>query len=83
MKTTVNIRRIDELGRLTLPMEMRRRLYIDRGDQIEILLDDDRIVLKKYDPVCVFCGAEEELTLFSGKSICAQCFEGISKARSE
>ena len=61
MKSTGIIRRVDELGRVVLPIEIRRILDIEERDPLEIFLDEDRIVLRKLQPTCIFCGAEEDL----------------------
>lgn len=56
MKSTGIVRKIDELGRIVLPIEIRNTLDIKPKDSIEIFVDDDKIVLKKYQPSCIFCG---------------------------
>ena len=61
MKSTGIVRRVDELGRVVLPIELRRTLEIEERDSLEIMLEDDRIVLRKYQPTCIFCGAEDDL----------------------
>ena len=58
MKDTGIVRNIDEMGRLVLPKEMRRKMDIESGDEIEFYAEDDRIVLRKYQPTCFFCGGE-------------------------
>ena len=57
MKSTGIIRKIDELGRIVLPIELRRTLDIAERDELEIYLDDDKVVLKKYEPSCIFCNS--------------------------
>lgn len=79
MKTTGIVRRVDELGRVVLPIELRRTLEIEERDLLEIMLEDDRIVLRKYQPTCIFCGAEEELTEYHGKRICGKCLKEINE----
>ncbi|MBQ4064581.1 MAG: AbrB/MazE/SpoVT family DNA-binding domain-containing protein, partial [Clostridia bacterium] len=62
MKSTGIVRKVDELGRIVLPIELRKSMEIDKkGDAVEIFIDDDRIVLKKYQPACVFCGDADEV----------------------
>ncbi len=73
MKSTGMVRKIDELGRVVIPMEMRRSMGIEDGDAFEIFVDDDRIVLSKYAPLCAFCGGGDDLIEFSGKKICKHC----------
>ena len=79
MKPTGTIRRMDELGRIVLPIELRRMLDITEGDEIEIALEDDRIVLQKLEKPCVFCACVDGLVYFRGKGICKTCLEQIKK----
>lgn len=78
MKSTGIVRRVDELGRVVLPIELRRTLEIEERDQLEIMLEDDRIVLRKYQPTCIFCGAEADLLEYRGKRICGKCLKEIN-----
>ena len=78
MKSTGIIRRVDELGRVVLPIEIRRILDIEERDPLEIFLDEDRIVLRKLQPTCMFCGAEEDLQEYRSKRICRACLESIN-----
>jgi AbrB family transcriptional regulator, transcriptional pleiotropic regulator of transition state genes len=73
MKVTGIVRRIDELGRIVLPIEWRWTFGIREKDPLEISVDGEKIVLQKYSPVCVFCGFPGEVTLFKGKPICRHC----------
>jgi len=73
MKSTGIVRRIDELGRIVLPAEMRRIFNINEKDAVEIFTKDDMIVLKKYDAVCIFCGSSNDLKAFKDKNICGKC----------
>lgn len=73
MKSTGIVRKIDDLGRFVLPIELRRSLGIDERDPIEIFVQDDTIVLRKYAPSCIFCGGEHGLQDHHGKNICADC----------
>ena len=77
MKISGIVRNVDELGRIVVPKEMRKRLDINCGDPVEILIESDRIVLTKYSPSCIFCQSEEELTTFDGKKICKACIDLI------
>ena len=79
MKSTGLVRRVDELGRVVLPIELRRTLEIEERDLLEIMLEDDRIVLRKYQPTCIFCGAEEDLMEYHGKRICGKCLKEINE----
>ncbi|NQX67531.1 AbrB/MazE/SpoVT family DNA-binding domain-containing protein [Paenibacillus alba] len=77
MKSTGIVRKVDELGRIVLPIELRRTLHIDIGDAIEVYVDPERITLKKYMPACVFCGNFENMTYFKGKLVCGTCVDEI------
>ena len=79
MKTTGIVRRVDELGRVVLPIELRRTLEIEERDLLEIMLEDDRIVLRKFQPTCIFCGAEEDLLEYRGKRICGKCLKCLDE----
>ena len=78
MKTTGIVRRVDELGRIVLPIELRRTLDIAERDELEIYLDDDKVVLKKYEPSCIFCGSSCGLVTYHGRNICMECIENMS-----
>ena len=79
MKSTGIIRKVDELGRIVLPIELRRVLDIAEKDELEIYTEGDRIVLKKHQTSCVFCGSAKALTVFKEKHICEQCARGITR----
>ena len=78
MKATGIIRKIDELGRIVLPIELRRTLDIGEKDALEIYTDEDTIILKKYQPACIFCGRQKGVTTFKGKNVCPDCIKEIS-----
>ena len=78
MKTSGIVRRVDELGRVVLPIELRRSLGIEERDCLEITLEDDRIILQKQESNCIFCGAETDLLEHRGKFICAKCLQEVS-----
>lgn len=77
MKSTGIVRRVDELGRIVLPIEMRRTLDIAEKDTLEIYVDGDSIILRKYQPACVFCGRGRNIVSFGGKNICSECVEKL------
>jgi transcriptional pleiotropic regulator of transition state genes len=79
MKSTGIIRKVDDLGRIVLPIELRRTLDIAERDELEIFMEDDRIVLKKYEPACVFCSSEQGLISYRGKNICQECARKIAE----
>ena len=77
MKATGIVRKVDELGRIVLPMELRRTLGINKEDAIEIFVDSDMIVLRKYEPACIFCGSAVEVSNIRGKNICRACLNDL------
>ena len=77
MKATGMVRRVDELGRIVLPAEIRQAMDINVKDSLEIYTNGDTIVLQKYQQSCVFCTADEDLVYFSEKRICPACLEKI------
>ena len=77
MKSTGVVRKVDELGRIVLPSEIRQSMDINVKDPIEIYTDGDRIILKKYQQSCIFCGAAEDLEQFCDKRICKTCLQTI------
>jgi transcriptional pleiotropic regulator of transition state genes len=79
MKSTGVVRKIDELGRIVLPIELRRNFDINERDSIEIFVENDFIILKKYELSCVFCGSSENMTLFKNRNVCSKCLEEIKK----
>lgn len=73
MKSTGIVRKVDELGRVVIPIELRRTLQIEEKDSLEIYVDGEKIILRKYEPACIFCGNAEGLRLFRDKNICSSC----------
>ncbi len=80
MKATGIVRRVDELGRVVIPIELRRIFGIEEKDGLEIYTDNDQIILRKYEPACVFCGSAVEVSNFKGKNICKECFTVMTKS---
>lgn len=78
MKSTGIVRKVDELGRIVIPIELRRNLSIDEKDSLEIYVEDDHIILKKYSPACSFCSNATDITVFKGKNICKSCLAEIA-----
>ena len=78
MRATGIVRRVDDLGRVVIPKELRKTLNIDIKDSMEIFVNGDQIILKKYQPSCIFCENVENVTDFQGKNICAECLAKIS-----
>lgn len=79
MRTKGNVRAIDELGRIVLPIEFRTALDIKAGDLLRMDLVDEKITIEKNIPSCVFCGEEKALTKFEGKTVCINCIRKISE----
>ncbi len=77
MKSTGMVRKVDELGRVVLPIELRKTMHIANRDPIEIFVDEDKIILKKYEPDCVFCGSADNVSFYKGKLICKECLEDL------
>ena len=77
MKATGIIRKVDELGRIVLPIELRRVLDIAERDELEIFMENDRIILQKYEPTCTFCASSQGLVSYRGKNLCQACIRNI------
>ena len=80
MKSTGFVKKIDELGRILIPKELRSSMELDTKDALEMFVDGDRIVLQKYQPACIFCNNADEIVFFEGRRICASC---LSKLKSQ
>ena len=79
MKSTGIVRKVDELGRIVLPIELRRTLDIAEKDSLEIYVDGPTIVLRKYQPACIFCENAKNVVSFRGKNVCTHCIKNLSK----
>lgn len=79
MKNTGIIRKIDDLGRITIPIEIRRNLELSVNDALEIFVQDDQIVLQKYEPADIFTGERKDLIEFEGKRISRSTVESLAK----
>ncbi len=77
MKSTGIVRKVDELGRIVLPIELRRTLDISLRDPLEIYVEGESIVLKKYNPSCVFCGSKENIFVYHEKNVCSGCIDEL------
>ncbi len=77
MKSTGILRSVDELGRIVLPKSMRQNLEIDERDRLEIHTEGDCIILRKYQPACVFCESDDQVVIFNGKRVCSHCLEEL------
>lgn len=83
MKATGIIRRVDELGRVVIPIEIRNQFNIVEKDPIEIYVDGSSIVLKKYEPNCIFCGSTKNLIEFKNKLVCEKCSINLANFHNE
>ena len=79
MKSTGIIRKVDELGRIVLPIELRRTLDIAERDELEIFMENDRIVLQKFEPACLFCGSSRGLVTYRGKNVGQECVKKMAE----
>ena len=79
MKSTGVVRKVDELGRIVLPIEIRNVLDIKSKDAIEMFTDNDKIVLQKYQPACIFCNDVDNIVYFNGKRVCSACIAKLKE----
>lgn len=79
MKTSGIVRKVDELGRIVLPVEMRRLLNISEKDALEISLENEAIVIRRHHAECVFCGSVRDIKQFKGRNICAICINNLKE----
>ena len=79
MKDTGIVRKVDELGRIVLPVEIRRLLDISERDPLEIYVDGQNVILKKYQPSCIFCDSVKGLTAYKGRNVCYACIRKLKE----
>ncbi len=79
MKATGIVRKLDPLGRVVLPIELRRTMDINTDDPLEIFVDEDMIILKKYEPSCIFCNESKNVSMYKGKLICSDCLDDLAE----
>ena len=79
MKSTGIVRKVDELGRIVLPISIRQTMDINEKDSLEIFTDENRIILQKYLPACIFCSNADNVLFFNGKRICEDCLSKIKQ----
>lgn len=77
MKATGMVRAIDKVGRIVIPIEIRKQYNIECGDSLEMFTDNDTIVLRKYQPACIFCGDAKDTKTFNDVKICRNCLERL------
>jgi len=78
LKSTGVVRKVDELGRIVIPIELRRTMGIEEKDALEIYVDNEKIILKKYEPACIFCGNAYEVHNYKSKNLCRQCITELA-----
>ncbi len=78
MKSTGIVRKVDELGRIVLPIELRRNLGIEEKDALEIYVEGNSVILRKYQPSCIFCDNADDVVVFKGKNVCRQCLQQLT-----
>ncbi len=83
MQATGIVRKVDPLGRIVLPIELRRHYEIGPKDGLEILVDEESIILRKSVPMCIFCGNASEASTFKGKNVCQNCLSTLGTAKAE
>lgn len=79
VKSTGIVRKVDSLGRVVLPIELRNNLHIHPADALEIFTESDKIILRKYEPCCIFCGEVNGVVNHNSKNVCKNCAKEISK----
>ena len=79
VKSTGMVRRVDELGRIVLPIELRKTFNIVEKDALEIYTEGNTIILKKYEPACIFCGCDRRLVCHAGKNVCRDCVRKMNE----
>ena len=77
MKSTGIVRKVDELGRIVLPIEMRRTLSIAEKDRLEIFVEGDSVILRKYQESCIFCNGAKNIVDYKGRRVCRQCIQKL------
>ena len=80
MKSTGVVRKVDELGRIVLPVSIRTTMNIKEKDSLEIFTDENKIILQKYEPSCTFCTNADNIVFFNGKRICEECLKKIKES---
>ncbi len=84
MKATGIVRTVDSVGRFVIPMELRRTLgIVDAEDALEVFVDEDKIILRKYSPSCLFCKSLDDVIEFNGKKVCKKCVESLAASVNE
>ena len=81
MKSTGIVRKIDDLGRMVIPIELRKTMNIDKKDPMEIYVDEEKIILKKYEPACIFCSNADNTFEYEGKIVRRDCVDKMAELK--
>lgn len=81
MKSTGIVRNVDNLGRIVIPIELRKAFHMDVGEPVELFVQADKIILRRYQPGCVFCGKESGLRVFGDYKVCKNCVDGLNSVQ--
>ena len=79
MKSTGIVRKIDDLGRIVIPKELRKTMNINAKDPVEIFVEGDKIILRRYEPACIFCGSADDNYEYEGRTVCQECIDEMNK----
>ncbi|MCL2420879.1 MAG: AbrB/MazE/SpoVT family DNA-binding domain-containing protein [Defluviitaleaceae bacterium] len=79
MKATGIVRKVDELGRIVLPSELRKTMHVSVGDSFELFTHDNTVVLKKYEPGCILTGLMDELVEYQGRKVSKQAIKEMAE----
>jgi transcriptional pleiotropic regulator of transition state genes len=79
LKSTGIVRKVDELGRVVIPVELRRTMGIEIKDALEIYVEGEHIIFKKYEPACIFCDNARDVIHYKGKIICKECLKDLGE----
>lgn len=83
MRKTGMSRRVDDLGRIVIPAEMRRTFGIKEGNTLDISVDENSIIFTKREEACVFCGSSQDLKEFKGRMVCLTCIGDLTGGSEE
>ena len=82
MKSTGIVRPVDKMGRVVISKEIRKLLKVENDvDSFEIYMEDDKIILKKYQPTCIFCDSLADSVQFGGYTVCKNCISKLDELR--
>lgn len=81
MKNSGILRNVDELGRIVIPIELRKKFGIEKGDPLEISVSGSNIMLRKFEPNCIFCGSFKKLSEYKKRLVCQKCLQQIQKSK--